>query len=200
MHVTRHQFVMALRRAEISPVVGEFENGAESAGAFQQAFDMRDGVIRRADAGIAALGQEFEAIGDVARNDREGRDVAEIIAEVIEAELHIFARLFAGFGDMEQRDEPPFLAVRLMVVEASLLAVKAPVLGVMHHGVVAGAADRQHADAVPSGGERSGRRARRGDRHFHHRLRVARQLQFGIFQRVPIGLLGDGLAFQQASR
>src|ERR1700730_13808697 len=83
MHITRHQFVMALRRAEISPVVGEFKDGAETSGAFQQTLDMRDGVVRRADAGGTALGQEFVTVGDLAGDDREGCDIPEVIAEVI---------------------------------------------------------------------------------------------------------------------
>ena len=84
----------------------------------------------------------------------------------------------------------------LPLARAALL-VDAPVAGVRLERVVRGAADRQHADAVLAGRQRAGRRARRGDRHLHHRLRVALELQARLAQVEPVGLLGDHAALHQ---
>ena len=62
---------------------------------------------------------------------------------------------------------------------------------------VRGAADRDHADAVLARLRRSDRRARGGDRHLHHRLRVGLELDLRVLQREPIGLARDDFALQQ---
>ena len=80
---------------------------------------------------------------------------------------------------------------------ARSLGVDAPVRRMRLERVVRGAADREHADAVLAGLQRAGRRARRGDRHLHHRLRVARQLQPRLAQVEPVGLLRHHAALHQ---
>ena len=77
------------------------------------------------------------------------------------------------------------------------LLVDAPVAGVRLERVVRRAADRQHADAVLAGRQGAGRRARGGDRHLHHRLRVALELEARLLEVEPVGLLGDRAALHQ---
>ena len=89
--VARHQLVVPLGLRPVGPVLRQFHDHAEAAGAFQQPLDIGDRVVRRADAGHAALDHVLIAVGDFARNDREGRDIAEIIAEPVQT-VRTFSR------------------------------------------------------------------------------------------------------------
>ena len=63
--------------------------------------------------------------------------------------------------------------------------------------VVRRAADGKHADAVPARRHRSDRRAGGSNRHLHHRLRIALELQAGLTQVEPVGLPGHRAALHQ---
>ena len=125
------------------------------------------------------------------------RDLVEVAVEVGDPELHVGQRLLARLRHMRERDDAPLAAVRGLAGLVRRLGVDAPVRRMRLERVVRGAADRDHADAVLAGLQRAGRRARRGDRHLHHRLRVARKLQPRLAQVEPVGLLRHHAAGHQ---
>ena len=198
MHVARHQLVVPLRRLPIRPVVRQLHDDAEAAGALQQALDEGDRVVRRADAGGAAVDEPVERIGDAWRHDREGGDIVENSRETSSRPNCTFSRAFSRVSaTCSSVTSRQFSPVRDLAVQPRLLLVKRPVLDMVAHRIGAGAADRQHADAVPPGRQRPGRRARRRHRQLHHRLRVAGQLQPRVLQIEPVALAGHALAAQQ---
>lgn len=58
--------------------------------------------------------------------------------------------------------------------------------------------DAQHAEIVLAGQPAARRRDGAGDRDLGERVAVGKQVQAGLLQRVPVGLLGDDLAAEQA--
>ena len=98
---------------------------------------------------------------------------------------------------MHQRDETPFLAAHSLAVLRGSFFAHPPVIGVVFQGFVVGAADRQHAETVLTGGQGAGGRPCTSHRHFRMRHRVGRYLQMRVLRLEPIGLHRDGIAFHQ---
>src|SRR5205085_974309 len=92
-----------------------------------QPLEMAHAILRRADAGEA---RRYEIVGrvgvDAGRDDREGRDLAEVAVEVGQPECHVRARLRARLGDMRKRHDAPLAPVRGLAVLARGLLVDAP--------------------------------------------------------------------------
>src|SRR5262245_41639647 len=63
--------------------------------------------------------------------------------------------------------------------------------------LVRGAPDRKHADIVLASGHGADRRPVRCNRHLHHRLRIAFELQTRFMQVEPVGLLGHRASLHQ---
>ena len=134
---------------------------------------------------------------DVLRHDREGRDLTEIFGPFLKSELNVLTRLLARLGDVHQGDQPPLLALHGMAVLRRRFLAHAPVIGVRRQCVVAGAADRQHAEPVPPRRQRPRRRARAGDRHFDPRHLEGRYLQACVLEVEPVRLQVDHLTVEQ---
>src|SRR5207248_7858908 len=114
-----------------------------------------DRIVGRADARRSGFDQPLDRVADIGRDDRESGDVTKIIGEGLHAELYVLARLFARVGDMEETDNAPVFAVWRMAIGARRLLVKAPIGGMALHLRRGGAADRQQADTVFAGQQRS---------------------------------------------
>ena len=103
-HIARVEFVGALGRLEIGPVMRLVQKGAEGALLLVEPVDQRDRVVRGAADAVAVLDKPFERV--LARRHDKARLIVVGVAEIaLEAELGVREGLLAGLGDVHRPDE-----------------------------------------------------------------------------------------------
>jgi hypothetical protein len=115
-----------------------------------------------------------------------------------QALFRLFTRLLARLGDVPRQQHAPVLAVDLGAVLGGRLLGEAPLRGQRQEALARHRAQRDDADAVLAGQSHARRADLRGDDELHVLLQ-RQELKGRVLQGVPLGLLGDALALEQAA-
>src|SRR5262249_5213999 len=97
--------------------------------------------------------------------------------EVFQAEFDVRPRPLPRFRRVREGNDPSLAAVGRLAAPPRPFLGAAPIAGMRFERLVRGAPDRKHADFVLASGHGADRRPVRCNRHFHHRLRIAFELQ-----------------------
>src|SRR5690606_16099190 len=196
-HVAGVELVGAFRLLPVGPVVRLVQEAAEVALLVVEPPDLGDGVVGRADDAELVLDEPFHRVG-AGRDVEALLGVVEIVDVALQPELHVLHRLRACLGDVHRPDQPQARRVHRPAVLGSDLVGDFPVRveRVVAEGI--GGGDADHAEAVFPGEPAAGRRDRAHDRDLGVRLRVGRNMCSRVYEGVPVGLLGDDLALEQA--
>ena len=138
--------------------MGQEQVGAEATRLVDQALDLRDGVVGRADDGEAGVDHRLDLVDVVTlRRQRQGADSPEVVEPVGQPERHVLPGLLAGEGEVHGPDQPPPPSVDRPAELGGSLLHHVPVQAEHVEAAAIRRPERQQAGAEPAGQPGPGR-------------------------------------------
>ena len=196
-HVALVKLVGTLGLREVGPVMDLLQEHAEIALLGIQPLDQRDGIVRGADNAEFVLDEPFGRVVAFRHVEAE-LVVVQVVQIAFEPELHVLHRLGAGFRDMHRADKAQPRRVHRPPLFGREVVGDLPVGGQRVEPERVGGGHADHRQIVFTGQPPTRRRDRAHHRHFRIGLGIGQHMRPGVDEVVPIGLLGDVFAFEQA--
>ena len=196
-HVPGDQVPAPARVLAVRPVVDEADDAPEAASQLHHVVDLRDQVVRGAN-DRGTLVRECDIVHRLVRRfvDRalacgEGADSVLVVVSH-QAVARLLSGLLASLSDVPVHHDAPVLAIDLIAVLGRRFLCEAPLGRERAHPGFGHGADGEHSGLMLACQRHAGRREDRCDGELHLLLERL-ELEPGVAQREPLGLVGEAL-------